>query len=98
MSCSQKAELGFEAIANASGRYRGKSHPRGDFLLGWRIHVWRGAKAALGKEDASGRAQSDSAGGQLVAGAHGRKECFGGDRKRDEVGREAAEHLWVCGG
>src|ERR1700676_1789952 len=98
MRCLRKAALGSKAATNALGGDRGSAHSRWNILARWRIDVWRGAETPVGEEDARGRAESDSVGGEFFAGMGEREECFGGDGQRDEVGREAAEYLWVCGG
>src|SRR5580704_3665511 len=81
---------------DALGGDRGSAYSRWDILAGWRVIVWRGPEDAVGEENASGRAEPDSAGGEFVGGADGREDYFGRDGQRNEVGYETTEHLWVC--
>src|ERR1700676_95652 len=98
MRCLRKAALGSKATTNALGGDRGSAHSRRNILARRWIDVRRGAETAVGEEDALRRAKSNSAGGEFVAGPGEREQRAGGDGQRDEMGREAAEYLWVCGG
>src|SRR5271167_476770 len=97
MSCSRRAALGSEASKNAIRGHRGPAHKWRFLLAGWRIHVRRGAKTAVGKEDSCRREKQDSARGKFVVGAGGGEKYFNGDGQRNEVGHEIAQHLRVCG-